>query len=172
MSVELVRIDDRLVHGQVVEGWLKAMKITHVVVSSDAVAADETQKALYCLAIPYGTSLECLTLSETAAAWNSKSWREGRVLVLVSGPHDVQTLVQKGVPIRSVNVGGMHFKEGRLQMLKAVSLDDHDVSVFKTLASKNIVLEARPLPLDEPIDLKPYLERWEQERQMLREQPR
>ncbi len=172
MSVELVRIDDRLVHGQVVEGWLKAQRITHVVVASDTVAADETQKALYYLAIPQGTTLECLSLVETAVAWTSKAWQKGRVLVLVSGPQDVQTLVQKGAQIKSVNVGGMHYKEGRVQVLKAVSLNDQDVAVLKVLASKGIVLEARPLPLDEPIDVKPYLDRWDQERQNLREQPR
>jgi len=172
VSVELVRIDDRLVHGQVVEGWLKAQKITHVVVASDTVAADETQKALYFLAIPYGTTLECLSLADAAAAWHSKAWQKGRVLVLGSGPQDVLMLIQKGADVKSINVGGMHYKEGRIQMLKAVSLNDQDVAVFKTLAAKGIVLEARPLPLDEPLDLTPYLDRWDQERQSLREQPR
>ena len=172
MSVELVRIDDRLVHGQVVEGWLKAQKITHIVVASDTVAGDETQKALYFLAIPHGTELECLSLADAAAAWHSKTWQKGRVMVLASGPQEVLTLVQKGAEITSINVGGMHYKEGRIQVLKAVSLNDQDVAVFKTLAAKKIILEARPLPLDEPIDLKPYLDRWDQDRQMRQEQPR
>jgi mannose/fructose/sorbose-specific phosphotransferase system IIB component len=172
MAVVLVRIDDRLVHGQVVEGWLKAIRATHIVVASDQVAADETQKALYLLAVPQGIQLSCLSLNEAASAWSSAAWKKDKVLVLVSSPQDVVTLVGKGSAIASVNVGGMHYKEGRIQILKAVSVDDKDVKALRTLLQEGILLEARPLPLDEPIDLKPYLERWQQERDSMKEQPR
>jgi mannose/fructose/sorbose-specific phosphotransferase system IIB component len=172
MSVVLVRIDDRLVHGQVVEGWLKAIHATHIVVASDTVAADEMQKALYLLAVPQGIQLSCLSLEETADAWKSTAWKKDRVLVLVSTPQDVLTLLQKGAEIKTVNVGGLHFKEGRVQILKAVSVNEQDVAVFKTLLQRGVLLEARPLPLDEPIDLKSYLERWQQEREALRDEPR
>src|SRR5882672_2522362 len=105
MGVVLLRIDDRLVHGQVVEGWLKAIRATQIVVASDTVAADEMQKALYLLAVPQGIPLHCLSLSEAAEAWDSTTWKKARVLVLVSSPQDVVTLMQKGVPLESVNVG-------------------------------------------------------------------
>jgi mannose/fructose/sorbose-specific phosphotransferase system IIB component len=172
MSDVLVRIDDRLVHGQVVEGWLKSIHATAIVVASDLVAADEMQSALYLLAVPQGIKLSCLSLKDAASEWSSASWKKDRVLVLVSSPQDVVTLIQHGASIQSVNVGGMHFKEGRLQILKAVSVDDKDVAALKSLLEKGVLLEARPLPLDEPIDLKPYLDRWQQERESLREQPR
>lgn len=172
MSVTLVRIDDRLVHGQVVEGWLKALRISHIVVASDQVADDEMQKALYLLAVPQGVSLDCLHVSEAAKQWREGRWEKDKVLVLVSGPAEVLQMLQAGAPVKSVNVGGMHYKEGRVQILKAISLDDSDVASLKGLAAAGAVLEARPLPLDEPIDLRPYLERWQQSRQSLGEQPR
>jgi mannose/fructose/sorbose-specific phosphotransferase system IIB component len=172
MGVVLLRIDDRLVHGQVVEGWLKAIRATRIVVASDSVASDEMQKALYLLAVPQGVPLSCLSLDEAAEAWASAPWKNERVLVLVSSPQDVVTLLQKGVRIESVNVGGLHFREGRVQILKAVSVDEHDVEALKTLMQRGVLLEARPLPLDEPVDLKSYLDRWQQEREALRDQPR
>ncbi len=172
MSVVLVRIDDRLIHGQVVEGWLKSVRVNHVAVASDFVAADETQKALYCLTVPHGVRLSCLSLKETAAAWESSRWKEDRVLVLAATPHDIVSLVELGARIPSVNVGGMHFREGRVQVLKAVSLDDKDVEAFRKLAARKIVLEVRPLPLDDPINLTTYLDRWQQDREALGEQPR
>jgi mannose/fructose/sorbose-specific phosphotransferase system IIB component len=172
MGVVLVRIDDRLVHGQVVEGWLKAIRATSIVVANDHVAADETQKALYLLAVPQGIKLRCLSLEEAAAAWTSAAWKNEQVLVLTSSPQDVLTLVEKGAQIGSVNVGGLHYKEGRVQILKAVSVNDKDVAALRGLAKRNVLLEARPLPLDEPIELKPYLDRWQQERDALRDQPR
>jgi len=172
MPVTLLRIDDRLVHGQVVEGWLKSLRVSHVVVASDAVMADETQRALYCLAVPQGIQLSCLSVSETAKAWRNGKWPDERVLVLVSNPQDVLRLLDGGAPVRSVNVGGLHFREGRVQILKAVSLDDADVAVFRTLTQRGVVLEARPLPLDEPVDMNAYLDRWQQDREVLGDQPR
>jgi len=172
MSVVLVRIDDRLVHGQVIEGWVKSLRINHVVVASDMVAADETQKALYCLAVPHGISLDCLSVSEAARDWIKDGWGADKVLILTSNPQDVLRMFHAGAPLKSVNVGGMHYREGRVQVLKAVSLDDSDVATFHALAAQGIVLEARPLPLDEPVNVVTLLDQWQQEQQAMGEQPR
>jgi mannose/fructose/N-acetylgalactosamine-specific phosphotransferase system component IIB len=170
--VELLRIDDRLVHGQVVEGWLKALHINHVVVASDAVDADETQKALYFLAVPLGIQLTCLSVREAAKAWRANRWREDKVLMLVSTPEDVLKLAEAGAPVRSVNVGGLHFQEGRIQVLKGISLDDSAVRVLKALSAQGIVLEARALPLDDPLDIVLFLQQWAAQKELLGDQPR
>jgi mannose/fructose/N-acetylgalactosamine-specific phosphotransferase system component IIB len=172
MSVVLVRIDDRLVHGQVVEGWLRSLRVSHILVASDIVAADETQTALYMLAVPYGVGLTCLPVVEAAKSWSEGRWDRERVLVLLSSPEDVLRLSEAGAPLRSVNVGGLHFREGRVQVLKAVSLDDRDVAALKALSQRGVALEARPLPLDEPINVVSYLDRWHQDRQLMGDQPR
>jgi len=170
MSVDLLRIDDRLVHGQVVEGWLRALRVTHVVVASDTVVADDTQKALYSLAVPFGVDLDCLSVAEAAKAWQSGTWNNERVLVLVSSPDDAYRLLAAGAPVESVNVGGLHFREGRVQVLKAVSLDTSDIQALRKLAAKGVALEARPLPLDEPVELTAHLDHWQQT--LSGEQPR
>jgi mannose/fructose/N-acetylgalactosamine-specific phosphotransferase system component IIB len=172
MSVILVRIDDRLVHGQVVEGWLRSLHISHVVVASDSVAEDETQSALYMLAVPHGVDLTCARVVQVASSWLNGAWDKERVLVLVASPEDVLRLVEAGAPMKTVNVGGLHFREGRVQVLKAVSLDEHDVNALKRLAERGIALEARPLPLDEPVDVGACLDRWRQERHLMGDQPR
>lgn len=172
MPVDLLRIDDRLVHGQVVEGWLKSLRLNHIVVASDAVDADETQKALYLLAVPQGITLSCLSVEATAHAWKNGRWKNDKVMVLIATPQDAVRLLEAGAPIKSVNVGGIHFREGRVQVLKAVSLDEHDVSALKNLSKAGVLLEARPLPLDEPIDVSAYLERWLKEKHQIEDQPR
>ncbi len=172
MAVDLLRIDDRLVHGQVVEGWVKALRISCIIVASDAVEADDTQKALYHLAVPHGVELACLKLAAAAKEWKANRWKNDRAMVLVSTPEEALALSEAGAPVKSVNVGGLHFRDGRIQVLKGVSLDEQDVRALKKLASKGIVLEARALPLDEPFDVAHYLERWQEERDALREQPR
>jgi mannose/fructose/N-acetylgalactosamine-specific phosphotransferase system component IIB len=172
MGVELLRIDDRLVHGQVVEGWLKALRINHLVVASDSVEADETQKALYFLAVPHGVQLTCAKVTAVAQIWKANRWKDDHVLILVATPADAVRLLEAGAPIKSVNLGGLHYRAGRVQVLKGVSLDDQDVRALKTLAGRGVLLEARALPLDEPLDIALYLQRWQDEREAMGEQPR
>lgn len=172
MAIDLLRIDDRLVHGQVVEGWVKALRIQHVIVASDSVAADETQKALYCLAVPHGVELSCVPLVEAASGWKSDRWKEMRSLMLVSTPLEALKLLELGSPVKTVNLGGLHFRQGRVQVLKGVSLDEQDVQSLKAMSSQGVVLEARPLPLDEPVAMEEYVRRWQEERDALGEQPR
>jgi mannose/fructose/N-acetylgalactosamine-specific phosphotransferase system component IIB len=172
VAIELLRIDDRLVHGQVVEGWVKALRIDRIIVASDAVDADDTQKALYHLAVPHGVELTCLTLAETAKEWKANRWKNDRAIVLVSTPEEALALYEAGAPVKSVNLGGLHFRHGRVQVLKGISLDEQDVRALKKLAAQRVVLEARALPLDEPVDMARYLERWQEERDAMREQPR
>jgi len=162
MSVDLLRIDDRLVHGQVVEGWLRSLRVTHVIVASDAVVANEMQKALYSLAVPYGVELDCLSIADAGRAWGSAAWDDDHVLVLVSSPEDAYSLLRAGAPIRSINVGGLHYREGRVQVLKAVSLDARDIQALRKLAAEGVALEARPLPLDEPVEMTSHLDQWQQ----------
>ena len=99
-------------------------------------------------------------------------WKNDRAMMLVSTPEEALALYEAGSPVKSVNLGGLHFRNGRLQVMKGISLDEQDVRALKKLASKGIVLEARALPLDEPFDMAHYLERWQEERDALREQPR
>jgi len=172
MAVELLRIDDRLVHGQVVEGWVKALRINRIVVASDTVEADDTQKALYHLAVPHGVELACLSVAETAKEWKANRWKNERTMVLVSTPAEALALFDAGSPVKSVNLGGLHFRAGRVQVLKGVSLDDLDVKALQKLAAKGVLLEARPLPLDQPVDMAQYLDHWKEERDALGEQPR
>jgi mannose/fructose/N-acetylgalactosamine-specific phosphotransferase system component IIB len=172
MGVELLRVDDRLVHGQVVEGWLKALRINHIVVASDEVEADDTQKALYLLAVPHGIELTSTKVPLAAHAWKADRWKDDRVMVLVSTPDDAVRLLEAGAPIKSVNLGGLHYCAGRVQVLKGVSLGEQDVRALKTLAARGVLLEARALPLDEPVDIALYLQRWQDERDAIGEQPR
>ena len=88
-------------------------------------------------------------------------------MVLVATPEDAKTLLDAGAPIQSVNLGGLHYRAGRIQILKGISLDDQDVKALKALSAKGLLLEARALPLDEPVDMVLYVQRWQDEREAL-----
>lgn len=158
MGVTLLRVDDRLIHGQVVEGWVPFLKVDLVVVVSDAAAADEIQTALMKMALPPTVGLLVLPVAEAAAALASPQMAARSALVLVPGPAEALALVEKGLAVDRVNVGGLHYTVGKVQLGRALFLDEKDRLALRALAAKGVRLEGRALPGDAEEDLTAALE--------------
>lgn len=157
MSIELVRIDDRLIHGQVVVGWVKALKANHIMVVNDKVAQDQMQQVLLSMAVPRNLKLSILSVEESAQFLKEKIGINDRLIVLLNSPSDALSLVHKGVAIKTINVGGIHFCEGKKQILKAVCVDMVDIEAFYQLDRLGIELEGRIVPTDERIDIMDFV---------------
>ena len=153
MSVILIRIDDRLIHGQVVEGWVKRFRIDHIVVCNDDVAGDIMQKNLLRLAVPPHIKASILTLSECVEYFLEGMFEKGRVMLLISSPSVAFELMERGININEINVGVMHYMLGKKQILNSISVSDEDIRIFRELAKRGVKLEARTLPGDEKFDL-------------------
>lgn len=153
MGVELVRIDDRLVHGQVVEAWIPYLKAELVVVVSEAAAGDATQQALMQLALPDAVGLKVLRPGEAVAFLRSPECSKRRTLVLVPSPREVLALLEGGLEMRVVNVGGLHYSAGRIQLGRVIFITDEDRLTLRELVQRGIVLEGRAVPSDRKLDL-------------------
>ncbi|MCL2145297.1 MAG: PTS sugar transporter subunit IIB [Endomicrobia bacterium] len=159
MPIELVRIDDRLIHGQIVQGWLKIIHINKIVVISDAVVNDQMQRMLLTMAVPSNIELEIKTVSDASKDALNGNYDKSSTMLLFSNPSDVLAVIESGVDIKSVNVGGMHFTNGKRQLLCNLSVDDNDVEALSKIYRKGIEIEGRVLPSDERIDLFNIIER-------------
>jgi len=148
MSIALLRVDDRLVHGQVVEGWIPFLKADLVAVVSDAAAADPVQIALMKMALPPAVGLLALPVAAAPAALADPKTAPRRVLVLVPGPAEALALLERGLPVDRVNVGGLHFTVGKVQLGRALFLDEKDKAALHAIAQRGVRLEGRPLPTD------------------------
>ncbi|MDD5131963.1 MAG: PTS sugar transporter subunit IIB [bacterium] len=153
MGIVLVRIDDRLIHGQVVAGWVKAIKANHIMVVNDKVARDQMQRVLLTMAIPSHLQLSILSIEEAATVLKQGVKEDDRVIILFNSPQDALSLIEKEVPIKSINVGGIHYCEGKKQILKAVCVDMEDIEALYQLERKGIELEGRIVPTDERINI-------------------
>lgn len=158
MGVTLLRIDDRLIHGQVVEGWVPFLKVNLVIVVSDAAARDEVQAALMKMALPPSVGLLVLPVADAAAALVAPQMSARSALVLVPGPSEALALVENGVEVDRVNVGGLHYTVGKVQLGRALFLDEKDRLALRALAAKGVRLEGRALPADAEEDLTVVLE--------------
>ncbi|WDM23442.1 mannose/fructose/sorbose PTS transporter subunit IIB [Paenibacillus polymyxa] len=153
MEIALVRIDDRLIHGQVATVWVKEAKCNKIIAVSDEVAADTLRKTLLLQVSPPGIKAYVVTINKAIEAYNNPKYSDFKTLFLFTNPTDVLRVVEGGVPIRSVNVGGMCFKEGKTQITGAVSVNQQDVDAFRKLHEKGIELEIRKVASDPKINL-------------------
>ncbi|MEJ2792478.1 PTS N-acetylgalactosamine transporter subunit IIB [Iodobacter sp. LRB] len=150
-NILLTRIDNRLVHGQVGVTWTGSLGANLVLVANDAAAADPVQQNLMDMVVSEGVQTRYFTLQKTIDVIH-KAAAHQKILLVCKTPQDVLTLVKGGVPIHEVNVGNMHFAEGKRQIHKTVSVDDADVQAFRELAALKVVCEIRRVP-DESGDL-------------------
>jgi len=153
MPLVQVRIDDRLIHGQVVVGWRDVLKPQRIVLCSDEVANSDWQRKIYLSAVPPEISASVLSLEETIEVFNNNKFEKERVLLLVDSPKTIVQLVDAGVEIKEVNVGGMHFKPGKNQITPFIFVDQNDIENFRILFNKNLSLEGRDVPTRPPIDI-------------------
>lgn len=153
MAITLLRVDDRLIHGQVVEGWLPFLKADLVVVVSDGVAVDPVQTALMKMALPPAVGLVALAVADAPALLLGPQAAARKILVLVPGPTEALALLKSGVVVDRVNVGGLHFTVGKVQLGRAVFLDEKDKAALLGIAKRGVRLEGRPLPSDPEEDL-------------------
>lgn len=157
MPIVLARIDDRLIHGQIVEGWLKVVQANHIMIVSDEVSKDKMQQALMSMAVPKTIKVSSLSIDDTAAKYAKDQFGKDRILLLFSNPGDVRRVVEKGVKLESVNVGGMHFSPGKRQILRTLSVDEEDIKNLLALSDMGIELEGRVIPADERVNVSEIL---------------
>lgn len=153
-----MRVDDRLIHGQVVEGWVPYLKVDLVVIVSDAAADDEVQTALMKMALPPAMELLIVRVADAPAVLSSPQLAARRALVLVPGPVEALALVENGVAVDRINVGGLHYTVGKVQLGRALFLNDKDKAALRALAARGVRLEGRSLPTDPEDDLTAALE--------------
>lgn len=153
MEISFVRIDDRLIHGQVATVWVKEAKCNKIMACSDEVAADKLRKTLLLQVAPPGVKAYVVPIDKAIEAYKNPKYNDFKTFFLFTNPTDVLRMVEGGVDIKSVNVGGMCFKEGKTQITGAVCVDEKDVEAFKKLHEKGVKLELRKVASDPSIDL-------------------
>jgi PTS system mannose-specific IIB component len=149
MPIVLIRVDDRLVHGQIVQGWLKNFDVDTVLVVSDSAASDKTQQILMGMALPSFIRLDVKTLKDATASLLSGEYNKENIIVLVTQPSDVVYMLDRGLKVKSLNIGGMHFISGKKQIMDNICVNNEDFETLKQIYSRGIEIEGRVLPDDE-----------------------
>ncbi len=147
MSILLYRVDERLIHGQVVVGWGSRLQPNRYLVVDDALAASEWERDLYKLGLPPGVEAEFIPVSEAISRLDS--WRSNPTpsILLTRDVESMARLAEGGGMVgETVNLGGIHHGRGKQQVLPYLFLDDEDVRCLRLLAGRGIDVVAQDLP--------------------------
>ena len=158
MALLLARIDDRLIHGQVVHGWGGRLRPTWIGIVSDTLRADSATADLYLFAAPADTRAVVLSVDEALSAATLRTIETERAMLLFPSIEETLRLKQGGFPLEELNVGGLHHASGKDALLPNVYLDARDRDQLRALAALGVRLQAQDLPTNPSHMLIPLLE--------------
>ena len=156
MPINVARIDDRLIHGQVITTWVKNYDIEQVLVINNKVANDKVQQSVLTMSAPPGLKVLVFGVQEFIEILKKTTIKK-RTMLLFTNSIDVDALVDGGLPLEKLNVGGMRMQDGRHQLSRAVSVTPEEEQAFKNLIAKNIPVEVQMVPKDPIVDLQSLL---------------
>lgn len=147
-----VRMDERLIHGQVAGIWAPSLHTQRIIVINDEAAADTLQKSSLRMAAP--TSMRLSVLPVESAAKNIRSGKYGkqRLFLVFKNPTDVLRYLKAGGKLTHINVGNMSYKEGSKDITKSIKVLDEEIDVFESIAAMDINVTAQLVPNDPVID--------------------
>lgn len=147
--VHFLRIDDRLIHGQVIVGWLPTLGSTHIMIVNDRIAADGVRQEMMGLSVPQTVTLQFCSTRDT----NALGAAVMETLVLVATPRDAWLCLQAGLAPSVINVGGLHARPGKTELREALHVDDDDRAHFDLIMKAGSMPVFQPTPQNDPLPL-------------------
>ncbi|WP_319543917.1 PTS sugar transporter subunit IIB [uncultured Pseudodesulfovibrio sp.] len=144
----LVRIDNRLIHGQIIETWLPYTGAKQVVVANDELAHDILQQEIMSLAIPQTVDSSFVGVDALNDLLEQMNFDSGQTIVLFSSCADAKRAYEAGFDFDILNIGNVHYSPGKKQISPSVALSDEDENCLKILNRKGVKLDFRCVPND------------------------
>lgn len=156
MPINVARIDDRLIHGQVITTWVKNFDIEQVIIVNDKVANDTVQQSVLTMAAPPDLKVVVFGVDKFIDVLK-KAEIKRRTMLLFTNSVDVNKLVENGLKLEKLNVGGMRMQEGRRNLSRAVAVTPDEEQAFRSLINNNVAVEIQMVPKDPIVELKTLL---------------
>ncbi len=152
------RVDNRLVHGQIIATWLPHLRLQRFLIASDTVPSNTLQTTMFRMAIPSEVGFEALSIDAAARALADPALQQSRVMVLIESVADAVRLFA-GFSFGQLNLGNVHHAADRERITDAVYLGPSDLQALGQLAARGVRVDVRSLPSEAPLDLTPRLGR-------------
>ena len=157
MDAIFTRIDSRLIHGQVAGTWVPFIAPQTFIAASDNAAHDPLRKSLLLQVAPTSVKTNVLDIAKAGRVYNNPKYTGMKTMFVVESPVDVVRLLDEGVKINEVNVGGVTFKTGMVQLSDAVYASEEHLEAYRELIRRGVKLTVQQLPNHSPVDLEKIL---------------
>ena len=151
IKIAHVRVDTRLLHGQVATTWTKTVSPDRIIVVSDGVAHDQRRKTMIEQAAPPGVPANVVPISKMIEVTKDPRFGATKAMLLFENPQDLLAAIEGGVDIKEANIGSMAHSVGKVVVTNAIAMDNADVETLEALHAKGVALEARKVPSDSPV---------------------
>ncbi|MBS6180469.1 PTS sugar transporter subunit IIB [[Clostridium] innocuum] len=148
-NVVLFRIDDRLIHGQVVTGWLKTTSANKIYIVDDQLKNDTMMKIVLKNAAPTGTNVFIQSVDECAKALQKPAKDDEKIIILSKFPDVFEKLIDSGIQIPTIILGGMGLRDDRKKFYKNIAANDSELCCMQRIISKGTEIIYQLVP-DEP----------------------
>lgn len=153
MDVKFLRIDSRLIHGQVAGSWVNHVGPETLIAASDAAANDELRKTLLLQVGPASARTNVLDIAKTIRVYYNPDYKGMRTMIVVESPMDALALIKAGIKVDEVNVGGVTFKEGMTLITEAVSVNEEHLEAYKALNDLGVKMTLQQVPNSSRTDM-------------------
>ncbi|MBN2254343.1 MAG: PTS sugar transporter subunit IIB, partial [Deltaproteobacteria bacterium] len=152
MDETFVRIDNRLVHGQILEGWVPFLGVSRIVVVDDEVAGDIFRETVIKMAVPYDIEVIVFSVDEFACDYHYGDNDGKRAIILFQNIADAHRAYRLGFRFGELNIGNIHFESDRVCCSSSIYLNRKDIADLEFLAGEGVHIELRSVPRDRPVE--------------------
>lgn len=156
-NIVLARVDDRLIHGEVVSVWTPSLSVNRIMIADDGVAADKFNSRVLKALAPAGVKVNVYSVDTAAEKLKGDEIKGERIMVLAKTPITFEKLVDSGVVIKEVNLGGMGLRNERTPLIKNVSASPDEREAIKEMRAKNVRVYYQLVPEQQVIEVDEYL---------------
>ena len=153
MSIALYRIDDRLVHGQVMTAWARIFNIAKIIVVDDATAKNAFLCDVMKMAVPSGCSVQILSVADAVPVLQVSEKSDEKTIVLVKAPIALRALIDQGIVIKEINVGNVGAGPGRKAVMRSTQLTKEEYDTLVGMSAQGIHIYFQMLPEAKSMEL-------------------
>lgn len=152
MDVTFVRVDNRLVHGQILEGWVPFIRASRIIVVDDEVAGDIFRETVIKMAVPYDIEVIVYNIDEFVSDYHYGENDGKNTIVLFQNVADATRAFGMGFCFGELNIGNIHFESDRVCCSSSIYLSKEDIADLEFLVNNGVYVELRSVPRDRPVD--------------------
>ena len=153
MPIVLVRVDERLVHGQILESWIPSTRAQELLVANDSLAEDYVQKMIMESAIPYSIGILIDSVEAIASFLRKQRNQDVRRMIIVDNPVDALRLRHAGVHFNELNLGNVISREVSVCLSRSVSLGGESLSAVRNIMKEGVRVNIQAVPFEAPLDV-------------------